>query len=305
MHLKGNSEVLILVIDDSADVIKHLHSILKDDARIIFATNGLDGLNIAKKRQPHLIMLDINMPEMNGYEVCRALKADPQTELIPVVFVTAHLSISHEIEAIEAGAVDYITKPINGRLAKARINAHLTARLHAEMLRVLAVSDGLTGAFNRRFFDETLAGEVRRHQRSNHPLALILLDVDYFKPYNDCYGHLKGDECLVAIVNEMLLAFQRAGEVVARYGGEEFAVILPNTNVEEAKKCGENIRSKIANLNIPHINSEVANCVTVSVGVAVKESTLTICGPDLIKKSDLALYQAKKNGRNQVMVIEL
>lgn len=295
---EDGQDSLILVIDDSIENIRLLSNILKGQARVIFATSGREGLALARERKPHVILMDIEMPDMNGYEVCRKLKLDVDTSNCAIIFITAHSGMSSEIDALESGGVDFITKPLNPLVVKARVNTHLILQRQAEELLRLASRDSLTGLYNRRHFDQQLAREFERHRRQGLPLGLAFIDVDNFKAYNDGYGHVEGDKCLRTIADAIGSASRRPGEIVARYGGEEFVTILPYTSHENVQKYGEWICVRIRELALEHRYSTTSSLVTISVGM-----TSMVPGDDrtvdqMIDHADRALYRAKSAGRD-------
>jgi diguanylate cyclase (GGDEF)-like protein len=293
---------LILIIDDNVPNIRLLATVLADKATILFATNGARGLQIAREKRPQLILLDLQMPDMNGYEVCRALKSDPVTQECVVIFVTGNTNSEAEVAGLEAGAVDYLTKPLNPPIVRARVQTQLTLKQHAEMLQQLASRDGLTGLYNRRYFDHQLNLEWRRHQRQELPLSLALIDVDHFKAYNDGYGHLEGDACLRQVAQVLAQCTRRPGEMVSRYGGEEFAVILPATAIEDGGRYGGWLCAQMRARQLPHAHSATAAHVTISVGVATVVPTPGVDANVLLSQADSALYKAKQLGRNQAAV---
>lgn len=288
----------ILIVDDSVTNIKIMSSLLADKAPIIFAMNGRAGIDAARRHQPLLILLDVEMPEVNGYEVCRCLKEDPSTADIPIIFVTSHQDAQHEIQALEAGAVGFISRPLNFPIVRARVHTHLTLKKQADLLKQLANCDGLTQLYNRRYFDKQLELEWQRHMRQQQPLGLAMIDVDDFKKYNDTYGHLEGDACLQRVARGLFSSTQRSGELVTRYGGEEFAIVLPYTDESQACQYGEWICHKIRSLAIPHEGIARTNVVTVSVGVATCIPSKLESPSHLVKQADVALYQAKQGGRD-------
>lgn len=293
---------LILIIDDSVDTIRLLSSMLKDQGQILFATDGETGLRLAQLQQPSLILLDVEMSGMNGYEVCAALKSDPATRDCAVIIVTANTGMECEIQALEAGAVDFITKPFNPPVVRARVQTHLRLQQHTAMMRQLANRDGLTGLYNRRYLDEKLSQESERHRRQQLPLALAMIDVDHFKPYNDHYGHPEGDICLQRVATAISTAARRPGELVARYGGEEFAIVLPHTDAVAAAKFGEWICGLVRDLKIPHEHSAAAPVVTISVGLVSAIPPVPGSIQQMIAAADQALYQAKSDGRNRASI---
>jgi diguanylate cyclase (GGDEF)-like protein len=290
----------ILIIDDMASNIRVLSHILHDQAEIFFATSGSAGIVLAREKAPDLILLDVEMPNMDGYEVCQLLKADPVLAQSPVIFVTGHTRVQNEIRALEAGGVDFISKPLNPPVVLARVKTHLTLKRQSDILREQANLDGLTGIFNRRSFDQRLDEECRRHRRYGAPLALAMIDVDHFKRFNDLYGHQAGDDCLRQVAAAIQASAKRPGEMAARYGGEEFAVILPACDLDTAKKFGEMLCERVRQLAIPHQGSAAHGMVTISVGVTSITPKDNDAQQHLITAADMALYMAKNAGRNRV-----
>ncbi len=240
------------------------------------------------------------MPEMDGYEVCRQLKDNPTTQDIPVIFVTAKGEVEDETSGLGLGAVDYITKPFNVPIVKARVKTHLRLKRKSDMLERFAFIDGLTEIPNRRRFNEKFRTEWSRNTRSETRLSVIIMDIDYFKMYNDHYGHAAGDDCLKAVAQTLQKSTKRAGDLVARYGGEEFVAILPGCAADDAVRLAGIFLSEIEKLNVPHARSAVSDHVTLSAGAA----TTVPCGSPskatLVEAADRMLYEAKRNGRNQV-----
>jgi diguanylate cyclase (GGDEF)-like protein len=290
----------ILIVDDTPTNIEILCQALNGEYEILFATNGEDALNIAFDQSPDLILLDVIMPEMDGYQVCARLKQDTRTRDIPIIFVTAMEQEEDETKGLHVGAIDYLTKPIRPPIVKARVRNHLELKRYRDFLENLSATDGLTGIFNRRRFDEALDREWRRARRSQTPLSLILTDIDLFKAYNDNYGHLAGDDCLRQLARTLSECLSRPTDLVSRYGGEEFACLLPDTDAAGAVQIANQIQGKMQHLNIPHGYSTVADHVTLSLGVATLIPRAGQPLFDLIRRADELLYAAKRNGRNQI-----
>lgn len=297
---EAQTQATILVVDDSPTNIQILHEILHPDYRVLFATSGADALEVAAESLPDLILLDVMMPEMDGFEVCRRLKEDPRTRRLPVLFVTAMSDQEDEARGLELGAIDYLRKPLNRAVVRARVNNHLELKKYQDFLRNLALLDGLTGIANRRNFDQTLEREWKRAIRTAQPISLLMLDVDFFKLYNDNYGHAQGDECLRRLAASLGQVTTRPADLVARYGGEEFVCLLPETGGKGALTVAERLRQEIAGLKIPHAYSAVAQHVTVSIGAATITPNPTDQQEKLAAAADQALYRAKKGGRNRV-----
>jgi len=240
------------------------------------------------------------MPGMDGFELCATLKADALLSSIAVIFVTAQGRPGDETRALEAGEADFITKPFNPAVVRARVRAQLTIKLQADLLREMAFVDGLTGVPNRRHFDERLDAEAQRARRGRSSLALLLADVDFFKRYNDCYGHLAGDDCLRRVARALNASMRRPADVLSRYGGEEFACLLPDTDLAGALAVAHNMEAAVRALQIPHSGSDVAGVVTVSLGVAIAAPALRCEAAELVSLADEQLYRAKAEGRGRV-----
>ncbi len=294
----------ILVIDDEPVICDMLQVILEEDFSILCAYNVIDGLSLARAEQPDLILLDISMPEVDGYEICRILKADAETKGIPIIFITSKTSAQDETKGLEAGSVDYIAKPINPSIVKARVGIHMELKKQRDYLQELSTLDALTGMPNRRWLNHCLEDELRRSRRTEANLSVCLIDIDCFKAYNDNYGHVEGDDCLRAVAENLQHVPCRGGDLVARYGGEEFVAILPNTPFESLLFMAEKFRLTIEQAAIPHIYSSVADIVTVSVGATTVTPDIQLTTNGLLQKADRLLYKAKNDGRNRVCALE-
>jgi diguanylate cyclase (GGDEF)-like protein len=302
----------LLLVDDDAGAIQLLGRLLADEGKLRFATSGVDALRLARQSAPDVILLDAEMPGMGGFEVCAALKGDPALADVPVIFVTSHKDEAFELAGFSAGAADFIAKPVNPQLLLVRVRSQLRNKRMADELRNNAATDVLTGIANRRRFDETLEREWLRARRSREPLALVLVDVDHFKLFNDHYGHPAGDACLRRVAGALRAACLRPGDVVARYGGEEFGLILPDTPVSGAEHVARRLLERVEELTIPHARSSLAPMVTVSAGIACHtgdDAQTRIEDPkraiaQLIAAADAGLYAAKHGGRGRVCVLD-
>jgi diguanylate cyclase (GGDEF)-like protein len=300
MH-QNNRLPLILVVDDTPINIQVLAEALRVDYRVKVATSGPAAFEvISRQGLPDLILLDIMMPGMDGYEVCRRLKANPLTQNIPVIFVTAKTEVADEQQGLRLGAMDYIVKPFHLPIVAARIANQITLKRKTDLLESLAMLDGLTSIPNRRRFDEALEAEWKRARRDAAPMALMMIDVDHFKAYNDHYGHGAGDACLKKVADALTSASDRPGDLVARYGGEEFVALLPQTDSLGAKQMAERLRSAVEALRLVHQHSSVATCVTVSIGYASACPQQDQDCAELLGAADRHLYTAKESGRNQI-----
>ncbi|NVO05904.1 MAG: diguanylate cyclase [Rhodoferax sp.] len=290
----------LLVVDDQPINIQVMYRCFAGDYQVFMATNGEQALSLCKSNPPDLILLDVVMPGVDGFEVCKRLKEDESTRHIPVIFVTAHTDPAQETHGLSLGAVDFIAKPINPDVVRARVKTHLTLKFQSDLLRKLVFLDGLTGVFNRRYFDQQIATEWARAARNNAPLSLILLDVDFFKLFNDRYGHQAGDDALRVISGALKNCLRRPADLVARYGGEEFACILPETSYEDALAIANDLQARIRALAIPHADSEADQVVTISLGLATRVNNAEADVSTLIGLADNLLYKAKHTGRARV-----
>jgi diguanylate cyclase (GGDEF)-like protein len=301
---------VLLVVDDQPINIQLIHQIFSENHTILMATSGAQALAICANQQPDLMLLDIEMPNMNGYEVCEQIKANPLTHHIPIIFVTAHNNVLAEVRGLSVGAVDFITKPVNPEIVRARVKTHLTLKTQSDLLRSWAYIDGLTSVFNRRHFDEQLSIEWGRALRHNTSLSVAMIDVDFFKAYNDCYGHQAGDDCLRLIAATIKNKIKRPGDLVARYGGEEFICLLPYTDFAGAMTFAEQLRLQITDLAISHAKSSLQPFISISAGIASKPLSTThpdtstkhtpLTEKKLLEVADEQLYIAKRLGRNQI-----
>jgi diguanylate cyclase (GGDEF)-like protein len=290
----------LLIVDDQPTNIRVLHELFRQDCDVFMATSGEQAISVCQTQLPDLILLDVVMEGTDGHEVCRRLKADPATQGIPIIFITAQQQESDEVLGLELGAVDFISKPINTTIVRARVRTHLTLKLQSDLLRSMALMDGLTGVANRRKFNEDILADWRQCFREQKPLSLILVDVDYFKRYNDRYGHQAGDDCLKSVAQTLSETVRRPYDLVARYGGEEFACVLPNTVLSGAVEIAERMQERVRTLGIEHSASDVDRVLTISLGVATLTPTGELGFEALIEAADKQLYEAKNAGRARV-----
>lgn len=290
----------LLVVDDQPINIQVLYRTFGADHQVFMATSGAQALQVAQQQLPDLILLDLELGDIDGFEVCLRLQQDKLTAGIPVIFVTSHSSEAAETRGLQVGAVDFISKPVNPAIVRARVRTHLTLKQQADQLRQYAFIDGLTGLHNRRALDERLEAELRHSMRSENALSVLLIDVDYFKKYNDLYGHLMGDEALRQVSAALKACMLRPVDLAARYGGEEFACLLPETPLEGAVLVAERLRQQVALLAIPHAASDVSPWLSISIGVAAKPGRPGMQAKELLALADEALYDAKRSGRDRV-----
>jgi diguanylate cyclase (GGDEF)-like protein len=293
----------VVVVDDQPDNLELLVRLLSAHGYRVRAFPDAE-LAIAsiKLCVPDIILLDIGLPVIDGFEACRQLRQDASTRELPVIFLSARVDTDDVVHGFDVGGSDYVTKPIRERELLARIRVHVRVKQLQDRLRQQSAVDSLTGLYNRRMLDETLLTEWRRNQRQNTWLGAIIVDVDHFKTYNDNYGHQKGDLCLRAVAHAIAGAARRSGDFVARYGGEEFALILPNTDLVGTRIVATRILDAVRNLRLVHERSPTATVVTVSEGAFSLVPNREITAGKLIEIADRRLYLAKDRGRNRAVV---
>ena len=310
----------ILIADDSRTSRAALGDQLRAMGHAVMeAHEGAQAIQMFGADEPDLIVLDVDMPVMNGYETARRIRAlSGDHEWIPIIFLSSNVQDKDVATGIEAGGDDYLAKPVSPVVLRAKINAmqritdmrqrlvNLTEELEGKnaSLREESSHDSLTGIPNRRCFDAAFGQEWNHALRTGKPLALLLADVDYFKRFNDTYGHQRGDECLKAVANAMRAAARRKVDLVARYGGEEFALLLPETPPVSALLVAGRVLEGLRAMRIPHEGSPGGH-VTMSIGVC---ATVPQAGQDpaeLVKTADRALYDAKSKGRNQAVLLAI
>jgi diguanylate cyclase (GGDEF)-like protein len=296
-----NDQATLLIVDDEKHNRTLLLELLKDSYQIIFAKNGRQALELAATHRPDLILLDVLMPEMDGYQTINALKADEASRDIPVIFISALDSADDEAQGLELGAADYITKPFHPSIVRARIRNHLQILQQRRQLEQLSLVDSLTEIPNRRRFSQVLEQEWRRCLRKQEPLSLVVVDVDHFKLYNDSHGHAIGDNILYLVAQTLSHGLRRASDFVARYGGEEFVMLLPESEASEAQVLVERIRQDINDQQLEHRSSPVAPWITLSFGGATVIPDTHEVDSEFFCRADACLYQAKHQGRNRAV----
>jgi diguanylate cyclase (GGDEF)-like protein len=296
--LPESSLATILIVDDDPSIIMATSKALIGLGRVVFATDGASALELAESESPDIILLDVEMPGMDGFEVCYALKSKEATANIPIIFITSHNEQGFEEKVFDHGATDFINKPLNQRVVAARTKAHLAHKQAIDSLQVLSLTDGLTGLNNRRSLDEKLDMEWQRSKRNGQALSLLMLDIDEFKKYNDHFGHLQGDTCIKSFASVLLHSIRRPADFLARYGGEEFVIILPDTEITGAHFLGESIINNIIHQAIPHAPEAAREMVTLSIGCCSFSPSSKSSPELLLERADKALYRAKQKGRS-------
>lgn len=295
----------LLVVDDQPDNIQQLVQALAGDYQVFMATSGEQALAVCQSNPPDLLLLDVLMPGMDGFAVCRQLKAQAATEAIPIILLTARPDAGQETHGLSLGAVDVVSRPLNPAVVRARVHAHLTLKFQSDLLKKLVLLDGLSGVFNRRYFDQQLATEWARATRSRLSLSLVLLNVDHFGAYNERHGHQAGDDCLRLIAVTLKSVLRRPADVVARFGGEEFACLLPDTSHEDALALAQAMERRVRQLALPRGGAQGSDVVSVSVGLGTRVSPHSGQASDLLTLAATQLQRAKHSGRGQVCCASL
>lgn len=296
----------ILVVDDMTTTLLLIHDLLKDTYEVKIAKSGAKALEILESPNDiDLILLDIEMPDINGYDVCKRIKNNETIKNIPIIFITGRTSQEDEEYGLNLGAIDYITKPFNKAIVKLRIKNYLDLKIKNDMLEKLSMYDGLTNIRNRRFFDETFEKTFNEIKRDKKSLAVLMIDIDFFKPYNDNYGHGQGDETLRKVAKALEKTIKRASDFVARYGGEEFVILLKDINKDGVEAVANNLLNAVRELKITHEFSKIENYVTISIGASFYNSNSDVTKLELLLKADETLYSVKNSGRNNFAILEV
>jgi diguanylate cyclase (GGDEF)-like protein len=289
---------VVLVVDDAADDIELMSDVLEQQHHVIYAANSEEALSLARSQTPDLILLDPDLEGGGGIQLCRRLKEDPLTATVPVIFVTRPDPDRDEAEGLELGAIDYIGKPINPSILRARVRNYLELLRSREQLELFSSNDPVTGLANRRRFDAVLATEIARHRRNGDVLSLLLVDIDDFIPYKDHHGSVVAEASLRRVGLTLAGAVRRSCDLVARYGVAEFACILPETDHAGALQVAEKMRAAVADLGRP------VGGLTISVGVIASHCDDGLGAHELVALADSRLYSAKAEGGNRVSGFE-
>jgi len=300
---ENKKEYTILVTDDEKMNVEILGSILSPSYNLLISRNGQRALDLAREHKPDLILLDVLMPEMSGFEVISKLRESDETCRIPVIFITGLTSSEDEERGFFLGAVDYITKPFNKAIVKARVNTHIRIVDQMRTIERLGLMDPLTKISNRRGFENRLNVEWNRGFREKTPVSIMMMDIDKFKNYNDTYGHQQGDVALKTFAQIASGTLQRSIDFAARWGGEEFVILLSGTNREGAAEVAEKVRKNVEDAVILTEDGRETG-ITVSIGINTMVPDIDSSIDDFIKKADQALYKAKETGRNRFIISE-
>jgi diguanylate cyclase (GGDEF)-like protein len=294
----------LLIVDDEKMNLMVLNQILSSDYTILTAKTGAEALARAEKLLPDLILLDIMLPDMSGFEVIRSLKASPIASGSPVIFITGLNSVDDEEKGLQMGAVDYITKPFNNTIVKVRVRTHVQILQNVRTIERIGLLDPLTEIPNRRNFDKRMEMELKRAARDKKRMSFMMIDIDHFKKYNDTYGHLQGDVLLKSVAKLLSAQAKRPADMTVRLGGEEFGMLLPDTPIEAAAIVAERARNAIKSAVVQTIDQKDTS-VTVSIGVASIIPGKDTVASDLLSVADKCLYEAKNSGRDRIVSEEI
>lgn len=299
-EIKPYAECNVLIVDDEPMSRMLLESILESVFTCATVESGEEAISYCEASLPDLVLLDMNMPDIDGLDVCTALKASPETKHIPVIFVTSTMDIESENACWEVGASDFVMKPVNASTLTHRIKTHLQNKLRTEFLEMMTFHDQLTGLYNRMYLTKEIPLLIKQVARDKGTVGAIMIDIDYFKLFNDTYGHLEGDICLQKVAQIVSDTVKRPKDAVIRFGGEEFLVVLPYIDHQGSKLVAHQLVEAVANARIPH-GKGIENRVSISAGFAVWKAS-DLVEDDvaaLIEDADISLFEAKELGRNQ------
>jgi diguanylate cyclase (GGDEF)-like protein len=310
--MQAQEKFSILLVDDDSMAIRILSRILSDFAPLRFATSGRAALKLARESTPDLVLLDVDMPEVSGFEVCKAFKSDAALAEVPIIFITSHESAQLEAKGLELGAADFISKPPHAPLVLARVRTYQRLKLLSDTMRTAVKMDFLTGAVTRRELEKALTQEWLRARRSATPLALLLADIEGFTAYNAEFGEEKGDACLKSVADSLRSAAHRPIDVLGRYAGGQFALLLPETDAQGASTVARRAIDAVNDLQILHAATMGRGRVSLSVGGGCRDSRSSTWNAaaaavpnDLIEAAEQALKSARSAGGHQARFVDL
>jgi diguanylate cyclase (GGDEF)-like protein len=311
--MQAQEKFSILLVDDDSMVVRILSRMLSDFTPLRFATSGRAALKLARESAPDLVLLDVDMPELSGFEVCKAFKSDPALTEVPIIFITSHESAQLEAKGLELGGADFISKPPHAPLVLARVRTYQRLKMLSDTMRCAVKMDFLTGAVTRRELEKALTQEWLRAQRSAAPLALLLADIEGFTAYNAEFGEEKGDACLKAVADSLRLAAHRPTDVLGRYAGGKFALLLPETDAQGASTVAQHAIDAVSDLQIGHAALMGRGLVSLSVGGGCRDSSRSstwnaaagAVPNDLIVAAEQALKSARAAGGQQARVVDI
>ena len=290
----------VLIVDDSPTNVMALTNILQSDYAIETASSGFEALHKAIDKVPDMILLDVIMPDMDGFEVISKLKQVPELKKVPVIFITGLDDIQNEEKGLALGAIDYISKPFIPKIVKARVSTYIKLFEYQKSFEDLIWVDSLTGMYNRRAYDKYIESEWRRSKRNNSYISLAMIDIDFYKEYNDHYGHMFGDDLLRILVSAIETEVDKNDNYLARYGGDKFVFIMPSADSVKGQATAEKVLKAVSNLRIPHIRSQITDYVTVSIGGITAKPQKDDDIKNFVDLVNKMLCQAKSSGRNKV-----
>ncbi|TPV57977.1 diguanylate cyclase [Aestuariibacter sp. GS-14] len=290
----------VLIVDDDNISRTVISTILSDLCHCVTVANAQDALTYCEQHSPDLMVIDVNMPEMNGLNLCKSIKHNEKLDDIPLIFITGNVSKESQIQCWESGGNDFVSKPVVAQTLIHRVRNHLLSKLRMDALVELTFHDSLTGLLNRNYLTQEYPKLARQLLRSQQRLGVILFDVDNFKQYNDQYGHLAGDQCLQRVANILQKHARRSRDAMIRFGGEEFLAILPDTDMHIARCIAQAIVDDVNKAGIPHKNTDFGR-ITVSAGAVSTRSFNQDNLDEILELADVNLYEAKMNGKNRVV----
>ncbi len=300
LNTKKIESCTVLIVDDDNISRTVISTILSDLCRCVTVSNAQDALQYCEQQRPDLMVIDVNMPEMNGLNLCKSIKHNDDLDEIPLIFITGNVSKESQIQCWESGGNDFVSKPVVAQTLIHRVRNHLLSKLRMDALVDLTFHDSLTGLLNRNYLTQEYPKLSRQLMRNQQRLGVVLFDVDNFKQYNDQYGHLAGDQCLQRVAKILNQHARRSRDAMIRFGGEEFLAILPDTDMQSTRSIARTIVSEVYNANIPHNNTEYDR-ITLSAGAVSTASFNQDDLDEILEVADVNLYEAKMNGKNRVV----
>ncbi|MEO2280792.1 GGDEF domain-containing response regulator [Pseudoalteromonas pernae] len=291
---------LIYIVDDEEISLEILKELLKPLGEVVGFADGASCVEACENKLPDIIIMDVNLGAVSGLQICRKLKSMSSTKDVPIIFITASQNTHAESECWQAGGADFVNKPVNAMTLQHRVRSQLRYKQQADQLRQLTYVDELCGIYNKRYLIDSLTRDVRAAKRSHSAISLLMVDIDWFKPFNDFYGHLHGDTCLKEVAQTLKSCLLRPNDYIARYGGEEFTCVLNGTNEEEAITVATRMMEAIAHANIKHEKSEFGH-VTISIGIFCAQRIENLQDKTILQHADNNLYEAKRRGRSQIV----
>ena len=307
--MQAQEKFSILLVDDDSTVVRILSRILRDFTPLRFATSGRVALKLARESVPDLVLLDVDMPDFSGFEVCKEFKGDVKLQEVPIIFITSHESTQLEAKGLELGAADFISKPPHAPLVRARVRAYQRLKLLSDTLRSAVKMDFLTGTLTRRELEKALTQEWLRAQRSTDPLSFLVVDIEGFTEYNAKFGEEAGDACLKSVADSLRLAARRPTDVLGRWSGGQFGLVLPQTDARGADAIARRAIAAVEAPKVPHGGLPPEGRMKLCVGGGCSDSTRSEWSAgaaavpnDLIAAAEQALKSAKSSGTDVTLI---